>query len=97
MSAWSCAPGNTLLVPSGPSGLHLFIITLGPIVLPGYGPKPQAVMVSATTIRDGIPHDSACELRAGEHPFIQHPSYIAYRYIRLDQTEHVESLVQSST
>lgn len=66
-------------------------------MLPNYGPKPQVVMVSATTIREGIPHDAACELQVGEHPFVQHPSYIAYRYARVDQVEHVESMVQSAT
>ena len=65
------------------------------MVLPGYGSKPQTVMVSVTTRRDGVPHDAACELEAADHPFLQHGSYIAYRYARVDSTEHVEGMVKS--
>ncbi len=54
------------------------------------GRVPQVLMVSATTIRDDIPYDSACALDKGDHPFIQHASYIAYRQIRMDSVAHVE-------
>lgn len=65
MAAWQSEPGATLLVPSGPGGLHLFIVVLGPVVLPAYGPSPQTAMVSITSIRSGVPHDAACEVNAG--------------------------------
>lgn len=77
VAAWQSEPGATLLVPSGPRGLHLFIIVLGPVVLPTYGPTPQTAMVSATSIHSGVPHDAACELDSGDHPFVHHASYIA--------------------
>lgn len=93
MAAWQSEPGATLLVPSGPGGLHLFIFVLGPVVLPAYGPSPQTAMVSITSIRSGVPHDAACEVNAGDHPFIHHPSYVAYRYMRLDSAAHVELMV----
>lgn len=96
MDSWQSLPGNTLLVPSGPVGLHLFVMVLGPIVLPSYGTTPQLAMVSATSIRDGVPHDSACELMPGDHPFIQHPSYISYRNLRVDGCPHIENMVESS-
>lgn len=95
MQGWQAVPGQTLLVPSGP-GLHLFFLILGPVVLADYGSAPQLAMVSATTLRDGVPHDSACVLEAGEHPFIQHPSYLAYRYMRLDSSLHVEKMVRDA-
>ncbi|MCD6672662.1 MAG: hypothetical protein LT106_07390 [Burkholderiaceae bacterium] len=50
-------------------------------------------MVSVTTIRSGIPHDTACELHAGDHPFIRHPSYIAYRHMRVDASAHTAEMV----
>ncbi len=50
-------------------------------------------MVSATTLRDGVPHDPACVLEAGDHPFIQHRSYLAYRHMRIDSSAHVETMV----
>ena len=95
MQGWQAAPGQTLLVPSGP-GLHLFFLILGPVVLADYGSAPQLAMVSATTLRDGVPHDPACVLEAGDHPFIQHRSYLAYRYMRLDASTHVEKMVSGA-
>lgn len=93
MAAWQSEPGATLLVPSGPRGLHLFIIVLGPVVLPAYGPTPQTAMVSVTSVHGGVPHDTACELDSGDHPFVHHASYIAYRHMRLDSVAHVEQMV----
>lgn len=92
---WQAVPGQTLLVPSGP-GLHLFFVVFGPVTLADYGPMPQVAMASATTLRDGIPHDPACVLEAGEHPFIRHRSFVAYRHMRLDSTQHIESMVRSA-
>lgn len=95
MPGWQAVAGQTLLVPSGP-GLHLFFLILGPVVLADYGPAPQLAMVGATTLRQGIPHDPACLLAPGEHPFIQHHSYVAYRYLRLDAGQHVQVMVDSA-
>lgn len=95
MQGWQAVPGQTLLVPSGP-GLHLFFVILGPVVLADYGPSPQVAMVGATTLRSGVPHDPACVLAPGEHAFIQHDSYLAYRHLRLDACRHVESMVGSA-
>lgn len=53
-------------------------------------------MVSATSIRPGIPHDTACELDHGDHPFIKHPSFISYRHMRLEDQPHVEGMVEKS-
>ena len=95
MQGWQAAPGQTLLVPSGP-GLHLFFLILGPVVLADYGSSTQLAMVSATTLRDGVPHDPACVLEAGDHSFVQHRSYLAYRHMRLDVSQHVERMVNSA-
>jgi hypothetical protein len=96
MAGWQTLPGQTLLVPSGPSGLHLFVLVLGPVTFPGYGSTPQIAMVSATTLREGIPHDPACVLEPGDHPFIQHRSFISYRHLRLDTDPHVGRMVDSA-
>ena len=93
MTQWQAVPGSTLLIPSGPSGHHLFILVLGPLVVANYGSMAQVAMVSVTSIRDGAPHDSACEIQSGEHPFIEHPSYVAYRYMRIDSESHACEMV----
>lgn len=95
MTDWHCLPGNTLLIPSGPSGHHLFILVLGPSVFPDYGANTQVIHVGITTVYDGTPYDDACVLEAGEHPFIQHRSYVAYRHARLDTAAHVATMVES--
>jgi hypothetical protein len=97
MDTWTCAPGSSLLIPSGPTGLHLFVLTLGPAVLPNYGNDPKVLLVGASTVREGVPYDTACVLNDGEHSFIKHPSYIAYRYARLESVSHVNKMIETST
>lgn len=70
------------MIPSGPSE-HLFTVALGPVVVEGYGPEPQVVVVSFTSLKPGLPYDDACMLPAGSHPFITRDSFIYYREPRL--------------
>ena len=95
MPGWQGVRGQTLLVPSG-AGLHIFFVILGPVVLADHGASPQLAMVNATTLRDGVPHDPACVLEAGDHPFLRQRSFAAYRYMRLDASLHVERMVSSA-
>lgn len=81
--------GDTLLIPSGVGVKHLFFALSGSLMLPGRGTVAQAVLVNATSIRAGIPHDAACVLAPGCHPFVQHESYIAYRHLRVDPVTHL--------
>lgn len=94
MAGWVAAPGQTLLRPSG-SKNHLYVILLVDVVLDqfGYGASPKLVMVNATTIRDGVPHDTACCLAPGCHPFIGDPSYMRYRDAVIEDVQHVTSMV----
>jgi hypothetical protein len=94
MQGWQAAPGSTLLVRSG-DVFHLHFIVFGPVVLDGYGPLAQVAMVNATTLREGVPYDPACVVEAGEHAFIKHRSYLAYRHMRVDTSTHVEHMVRS--
>ncbi|MDR1613128.1 MAG: hypothetical protein LBT97_10170 [Planctomycetota bacterium] len=82
-------PGNTFFLDSG-AAKHLFFVVLGPVVFPGYSRPPHFVLVNATTFHKGSWNDPACVLDAGEHPFIRHKSYIAYRHARIDPQENVE-------
>lgn len=66
---------------------------LGPIVLDGYGHDLQVLTASITTIHEGVPHDGACVLAAGEHPFIKHASYIYYRRVHIDSLTHTQQMV----
>lgn len=96
MSAWVPLPGQTLQVPSGPSGNHLFVLIQGPLTLPDRGSAPHVAMVSFSTIRAPLPHDPACEVQAGDHPFIRHASYAVYRDVRIERADHVTAMVHSA-
>ena len=89
---WVCNPGGTLLVPSGETH-HLFVILNAPADFDTYPPQ-SCVLVSFSTIRQG-PHDATHVVQAGVHPFIQAPSFVAYRHARMERgavlTQRVEA------
>jgi len=91
--SWQCVPGACLMIPSGPTGEHLFTVVLGSEVVDGYGTEPQVLMVSFTSIKDDAPYDNACEVSPGEHPFITRRSYVYYREPRLEAASKVEAMV----
>ena len=64
---------GTLLVPSGPQGMHLFVILTNPCQ------NGFHLWVSITTIKPNKQYDAACTFSGGEHSFIQNPSYVYYR------------------
>ena len=94
MAGWVAETGSTLLIPSGPSGAHLFVIVFGPQVLQDYGPSAQFVSVSVTTLRADIHHDPSCMLKPGDHPFIKHDSYVSYRDARIDTGDDLKRRVE---
>jgi hypothetical protein len=61
-----------LLIPSGPLGLHLFVI------MTRICPHGSFLMLSISSIRPLKPHDSTCTFKGGEHPFITGPSFVVY-------------------
>lgn len=95
MSSWAPVTGATLLIPSGPSGEHLFVVVFGPSVIADYGKASQFISVGVTTLHPNLPHDPACVLSPGDHPFIKHPSYLAYRHARVDSGAHLTNQVKS--
>lgn len=69
---------GTILAPSGPTD-HLHIICNDPIYNHEYH-CDGVLVVNVSSIRPGVKYDSACVFDGGEHPFIRHPSYVAYRF-----------------
>jgi hypothetical protein len=80
----------TLLVPSGPAHdpdqKHLFILLTDPARVLGYEDK-HSLLVGVTTIHADIPHDSACELHPGDHPFIRNRSCVFYAQARIEASQ----------
>jgi hypothetical protein len=96
--AWQCEAGATLLVPSGPQQghMHLFALLLDPLVAGGYGQRPHVLLAYVTSVPDCAFDDSCC-LAAGEHPFLQHDSYVDYRFTRFEPAEHLQKCVEAGT
>ena len=80
----------TLLVPSGPAHdfdqKHLFIVLTDPAQALGYDEK-HSLLVGVSTIHQSVAHDPACELFAGDHPFIRHKSYVYYAEARIEASQ----------
>ena len=89
----------TLLVPSGamrdPDQKHLFILLTDPAKIFDYEGK-HSLLVGVTTIHAGIPHDPACELYAGDHPFIKHKSFVFYAEARIEISQKLIDGVKRS-
>lgn len=87
----------TLLIPSGPQGdqdrKHLFILLTDPYA--DEAGKNCVLLVSLSTVRQCIPHDPACILYVGDHPFVKHDSYVVYQKARLEETSKVLSGVKN--
>jgi hypothetical protein len=82
----------TLLIPSGPidepERKHLFVLLTDPIdvsVLTGAG--KHVLLVNIASVPNGLPFDSTCILKPGEHPFIKHESYVYYAKARIEPAE----------
>lgn len=73
---YSPEPQNTLLLPSGtfeaPDRKHLFIIMTKACA------NGQHLLLSVSSIKEGVRHDATCEIEVGCHPFITKPSFIFY-------------------
>ncbi|MFQ2178093.1 hypothetical protein [Aeromonas veronii] len=68
---------GTLLIPSGGTD-HLFFICNDPIFYPNLA-KECFLAVNISTIKQGIEHDTTCQLNVGDHPFVRHPSFVFYK------------------
>ena len=86
------------MIPSGPDNKkHLFALMLDPITAEGMGPKPCVLMACVVSVKVGLPPEEACLLKKDDHPFIEHDSYVDYRFTRLEHAEHVSGLVKNGT
>ena len=80
---------GTLLIPSGPGETsHLFGIVTDRCA------AGEHLLLSITSVRQGIRHDPTCIVSAGEHPFILHDSYVAYRLAVVQSGERLARMVE---
>ncbi|WP_326538490.1 hypothetical protein [Pseudorhodoferax sp.] len=64
---------------------------LDPLQVDGRGSQPHVLMASVVSIREGVIVDDACLLHPGDHPFIEHASFVDYRFTRVEPAKHVET------
>lgn len=76
-------PGVALLVPTPipgkPDLKHLHVLLTGALQSGGNGGDSEVVLVSMSSVRQGVPHDSSCILNVGDHANVEWPSYLAYQ------------------
>lgn len=80
--------GDAFLIPSGPSGSHLFVVCTG---------ETQSgfrLLVSISTVREGKHHDPTRIVEPGAHPFVTARSYVAYGKADQRTTEHILRCVE---
>ncbi len=77
MSIYKPFRRGSLLIPSGPC-LHLHVICNDPIFYPALA-KECFLAVNISSIDPILQYDPSCILKAGDHPFIKHDSYVYYR------------------
>jgi len=82
---------GTLLVPSGPTGNHLFV------VMTNACPDRMHLLVSITSIRPKRKYDDACVFSGGEHPFIKGPSFVLYRMPLQMRVDHIQICILRRT
>lgn len=79
---------HTILIPSGP-GKHLFCIVTD------QSSAGQHLLLNFSTIYPERFHDPTCVVQAGEHPFLNHPSYVEYRKAEIQRSDRLGKLVDA--
>lgn len=71
-----------------PGGGHLWIVISEP-----QQNRQCIAVVNITSVRKNVRYDSSCILHVGDHPFIQHESYVLYQESRVESDRALEKKV----
>ena len=86
--AFTPAKKGTLLVPSGPTGMHLHVI------LTDACQDGLHLRVPVSSIPKKGFHDPTCVIEPGEHSFIKRKSYVLYRLLTTTRAQHIVKCVK---
>lgn len=79
------ATGESRLILGTAPIPHPHFVVHGPAIFAPRGASvPQIILVHATSVKPNRPYDKSCVLQQGDHPSIHHPSYIWYRYAKIE-------------
>jgi hypothetical protein len=70
--------------------MHLFI------VMTQMCAAKQHLLLSVSSIKEGVSHDDACVFAGGEHEFIDRPSFVYYRQPELRRADKIALLVEKN-
>lgn len=97
MTLWRAIQRATVLIPSGPAHdpdrFHLHVVMNDPV--PDKNGQHKVVVVSVTSIPPSNQYDTSCTLFPGEHPFVQHGSYVLYARARLVDPAELQAKVNA--
>lgn len=82
--------GTTILIPSGPSGDHLFVSVFEIKEIDG---RKKVLLAPVETQFQKC--ETTCTLSAGEHLFVKHDSFVGYSHCRVEFYEHVIACLKS--
>ncbi|MGR3806932.1 hypothetical protein SAMN05660772_00997 [Pasteurella testudinis DSM 23072] len=88
----------TILIPtdygkSESNFYHLYFILTDPCFNGETGQEDSVLSVSCSSIKQGKVFDNTCVLKAGEHEFIRHDSFVFYRHLRIDSASIINQKV----
>lgn len=86
---WVAQIGSSLLIPSGGCN-HLHIVCSDPMNFPGWAARSCLLLSISTTVPKC---DRTLVLDRGDHPFIDHESFVFYRKALVEQAQVLEQLV----
>ncbi|MCG2572352.1 hypothetical protein LVY74_02115 [Acinetobacter sp. ME22] len=94
--AWEGKVGDAFFRPDGLKD-HLNVVLFDPNHFPdlGFGNHLCIVKVNITTIYEGKYFDPTCIVRKGEHPFIDHDSFVYYQKLEIEHFSHIHTCVNN--
>jgi hypothetical protein len=84
--AYVPACGDCLLIPFD-NVPHLFVVMNDPCK------DKLCLLLMVSSIKKDRHHDTACLLNAGDHPFINKPSFVVYRLAQTTPAGHIGNMV----
>jgi hypothetical protein len=89
--------GDAFLVPTANGVNHVHFVLCQPTTLPNAGSHLHVILVNLTSVpaNPQLPYDQTCVVKKGDHPFVLHDSFVAYRYMRTDTMPHFQNLLIS--
>jgi hypothetical protein len=88
------ALGTTMMIPGNNGVPHLFVVVWAGNI-PALYSHPVVLLTNFDSYDPQLNHDTSCLISQGEHPFVQHDTFVNYRFMRCDEATHVDHMVNT--